>query len=55
MVVKCSREGVATYNDDVNGVVKSISGALKAVYLVVLNNPGIKIAKVVRTRRVGIM
>ena len=37
-------------NGDVNGDVTSLKGVLKDVYLIVLNNPGIKIAQVAELR-----
>ena len=36
---------------DVNGDVKYLKGALKEVYLIVLNNPGIKIGQVAEIRK----
>ena len=44
-------EGVNGYvNGDVNGDVTSLKGVLKDIYLIVLNNPGIKIAQVAELR-----
>ena len=37
-------------NGDVNGDVTSLKGVLKDIYLIVLNNPGIKIAQVAELR-----
>jgi ATP-dependent DNA helicase RecG len=37
-------------NGDVNGDVISLRGVLKDIYLIVLNNPGIKIAQVAELR-----
>ena len=37
-------------NGDVNGDVTSLKGVLKDIYLIVLNNPGIKIAQVAKLR-----
>ncbi len=39
-------EGAGDVNGDVNGDVTSLKGVLKDIYLIVLNNPGIKIAQV---------
>ena len=38
-------------NGDVNGNVNSLRGALKEIYLIVLNNPGIKIGQVAEIRK----
>ena len=44
-------EGVNGYvNGYVNGDVTSLKGVLKDIYLIVLNNPGIKIAQVAELR-----
>ena len=44
-------EGVNGHvNGDVNGDVTSLKGVLKDIYLIVLNNPGIKIAQVAELR-----
>ena len=37
-------------NGDVNGLVSSLKGSLKEVYMIVLNNPGIKIGQVAEAR-----
>ena len=46
--VSDSRNGYV--NGDVNGDVTSLKGVLKDIYLIVLNNPGIKIAQVAELR-----
>ena len=38
-------------NGNVNGNVNSLRGALKEIYLIVLNNPGIKIGQVAEIRK----
>lgn len=43
-------EGAGVVNGDVNGDVTSLKGVLKDIYLIVLNNPGIKIAQVAELR-----
>ena len=43
-------EGAGDVNGDVNGDVTSLKGVLKDIYLIVLNNPGIKIAQVAELR-----
>ena len=50
MVTLWRREGVASGNGDVNGVVNSLRGALNEIYLIVLGNPGIKIGQVAHLR-----
>ena len=42
--------GNGVVNGDVNGDVTSLKGVLKDIYLIVLNNPGIKIAQVAELR-----
>ena len=39
------------HHDDRNGEINSLSGSLKEVYLIVKNNPGIKIKKVAELRK----
>ena len=43
--------GNGELNGDVNGDVNSLRGALKEIYLIVLNNPGIKIGQVAEIRK----
>ena len=43
-------EGVNAPNGPVNGPVSSLKGSLKDVYMIVLNNPGIKIGQVAEAR-----
>ena len=38
-------------NGPVNGLVSSLKGSLKEVYMVVTNNPGIKIGQVAKVRK----
>jgi ATP-dependent DNA helicase RecG len=42
--------GNGDLNGDVNGLVSSLKGSLKEVYMIVLNNPGIKIGQVAEAR-----
>ena len=42
--------GNGDVNGDVNGLVSSLKGSLKEVYMIVLNNPGIKIGQVAEAR-----
>lgn len=50
IVFRITTEKTTEKDDGVNGDVTSLKGVLKDIYLVVLNNPGIKIAQVAELR-----